>query len=471
MNPRQEILQLLFDSCVFEGNFSELARTLGYTSESRSTIERVRRGRSELTAKTLDALYDKIKEEYIVSDSDIATIAQSVAYAKNLYAHMRDLYGTGDEWHNLIFGILVTENYTVRPEISEELITELKELKLQEPEIYYGMLAHFFIISKGISPYTKREHKQLATQLYELNDFLHELYPGSNRSYESAKESIKINLADEHLTILKLIYNFRHIIRGYVDNNYYENFLREMGTLLNVGNDSFWIAPGETFHEGCELWYLGVIPTKSQHHGAYTAMRLKAKTPATDSFELTAAYNIMFIIDENYGNMHIMQAYEISTGKVEYALFSYDESRRLLELNFEEAPARTFNLPEQLECINHTAPTGKNEKVWANITGKLLNEKCFKFILAAANSSSNSNIEYLVDYDVTNVCIDRKQVTVTIKNGEEEKCYSIPIDSHPFFKELTPFEFASVVRYKNTNELAVAWNNLGLNVPLKEFAG
>ena len=471
MNPRQEILQLLFDSCVFEGNFSELACTLGYTSESRSTIDRVRRGRSKLTAKTLDALYDKIKEEYIVSDSDIATIAQSVAYAKNLYAHMRDLYGTGDEWHNLIFGILVTENYTVRPEISEELITELKELKLQEPEIYYGMLAHFIIISKGISPYTKREHKQLATQLYELNDFLHELYPGSNRSYESAKESIKINLADEHLTILKLIYNFRHIIRGYVDNNYYENFLREMGTLLNVGNDSFWIAPGETFHKGCELWYLGVIPTKSQHHGAYTAMRLKAKTPATDSFELTAAYNIMFIIDENYGNMHIMQAYEISTGKVEYALFSYDESRRLLELNFEEVPARTFNLPEQLECINHTAPTGKNEKVWANITGKLLDEKCFKFILAAANSSSNSNIEYLVDYDVTNVCIDRQQVTVTIKNGEEEKCYSIPIDSHPFFKELTPFEFASVVRYKNTNELAVAWNNLGQNIPLKEFAG
>ena len=43
------------------------------------------------------------------------------------------------------------------------------------------------------------------------------------------------------------------------------------------------------------------------------------------------------------------------------------------------------------------------------------------------------------------------------------------IDAHTFFETLTPSEFASVVRYKDTGELAIVWNNLGLNVPLKEF--
>ena len=38
-----------------------------------------------------------------------------------------------------------------------------------------------------------------------------------------------------------------------------------------------------------------------------------------------------------------------------------------------------------------------------------------------------------------------------------------------FLRNLLPFEFASVVRYKDTGELAIAWNNLGQNIPLKEF--
>ena len=91
-------------------------------------------------------------------------------------------------------------------------------------------------------------------------------------------------------------------------------------------------------------------------------------------------------------------------------------------------------------------------------------------ILTAVNSSSNCNIEYLGDYEVTNVCIDRKSVTVTIDYGEgEEKSYIIPADSYSFFEQLTPNEFASVVRLKDCGELAVAWNNLGQYILLKEF--
>ena len=41
--------------------------------------------------------------------------------------------------------------------------------------------------------------------------------------------------------------------------------------------------------------------------------------------------------------------------------------------------------------------------------------------------------------------------------------------SYAFLKELTSFEFASVVRYNDTGELVIAWNNLGQNIPLKEF--
>ena len=483
MNPRQETLQLLFSCKIFDGNNSELARTLGYKN-SRTTIERIKKGEKAVGAKKLDALYEKIREEYLITDNEIETVARSVAFAKEIYSSMRDLYGTNDEWHNRIFGILVTENYSQCPEIGEEVIKELKEMKLQEPEVYFAVLAYFFILCKSINPYTKKGRKPLAAQMNGLNNLLYELYPENNRSYESATELIQIDLENDCHTIIKLIYSFRHIIRGYVDNDYFENFLREMGILLDVGEDSFWTVPGETFHEGCELWYFSVIPTKSLRRGAYMAMKLKALTSATDSFELVAAYNIMFTINENYDNVQLFYAYEISTGKIECTIFLYDDESRLLTLYFEDAQSNSFNLPELLICINHNNPKSVDEKVWSKIIEKLLDKKCPKFILTATNSSSGSNLEYLGEYDVTNVCIDRENLTVTIEKEigreydeekkkdiivVEQKSYTISIDSHTFLEKLTPMEFASVARYKDTGELAIAWNFLGQNIPLRKF--
>ena len=108
MNPKQEILQILFDSNVFTGNFSELARRLGYTKNSRTTIERVKTGERVLTQKTIDALYEKIYEQYLIDESEMATIANSVAYGKELYHQLREAYGTGSDWHNTALCAVIT---------------------------------------------------------------------------------------------------------------------------------------------------------------------------------------------------------------------------------------------------------------------------------------------------------------------------------------------------------------------------
>lgn len=469
MNPKQEVLQVLFESNVFTGNFSKLARKLGYASGGRSTIERIKSGSSELSEKKLDALIETLCEEYLVTEGDIITIARSMLYGKDLLGLLRKAYGTGDEWHSEVLGAIIAEKYEALPSLSEKFFIDLQELKLQEPDIYYGMLACCYIQCKDIFPYTNAGRKALPKQLHGLNELLKEIFPGSNGSYESSRRSIEINLADKHLTTLKLIYTLRVVIRGYVDVTYFEEFLRAMGHLLPVDEDSFWTTAGETFQEGCELWYLKVIPTKSHERGAYTAMRLRAKSPSTESFELAEAYNFMFLIDESQDNLQLLQAVDLPTGKVEYTQFSYTGDKRLLELCFDGAPEKTFNLPSELYCINHTAPQGKEEKIWARIIEKLLDRHCEKFLFAAINSSASSNIEYLTEYNVTNVCIDRKSITVTIDYGEEEKNYTIPANAHPFFAQLTPGEYASVVRFKESRELAVAWNYLGQYIPLKDF--
>ena len=470
MNPKQELLQILFENRVFTKSDSELGRILGYVKDGRTTIGRIKTSEHNLTEKTLNEIIDKLQQEYLIDIDDMTIVANSVAYGKELFSQLRGVYGTGCDWHDAALSAIVTEDYPSLPGIDEELVIGLKEMKLQEPDTYYGMLSFFYILCKGIYPYTNKDKKSLGKKLNGLNDVLYGSFPSSTRAYESAEKSIDTILADERVTILKLIYSLRVIIRGYADDTYFENFIREMGHLLAVDDESFWVTPGETFHAGCEMWYLNVIPTKSHQRGAYTAMKLRAKSACTDSLELVEAYSFMFLIDDCCDNAHILQAYELSTGKVEYAQYRYDSDCRQLELNFDDMPEQTFGLPQKLECIAHTAPKEKDEKVWARIIEKFLDDKSIGILFQALNSSVESNIEHLDCYDVTNVCIDREKVVVLFEsetNGNEQ--YIIDINARPFLKSLTPFEFASVVRYKDTKELAICWNNLGQFIPLKEF--
>ena len=81
------------------------------------------------------------------------------------------------------------------------------------------------------------------------------------------------------------------------------------------------------------------------------------------------------------------------------------------------------------------------------------------------------NIQYLIEYDVTDVCIDHTSVTVTFENENdaEKKSFSIAIGAYPFLEQLTPSEFASVILYNDSGEFAITWNFLGQTIPLSEF--
>ena len=140
MNPKQEILQVLFDACVFTGNFSELGRRLGYINNGRSTIGRVRSGHRNLKEKTLDELFEKLHEEYLISPDDMATLADSIAYGKDLFRQLREAYGTGSDWHDMAFSAIVTENYNRAVTILTENKERLKLIadKLMEFETLSG---------------------------------------------------------------------------------------------------------------------------------------------------------------------------------------------------------------------------------------------------------------------------------------------------------------------------------------------
>ena len=138
MNQRQEILQLLFENYVFTGNFSRLALLLGYTKGSRSTIGRIRRGESVSNDKT-NCLWEKICTEFVIGESDIYIVAESIKLGKRLFGMLRDTHSGGSEWQDEGFKVLVNGR---QGKLDKKTFKELKELKLDP---YAEEIASFFM--------------------------------------------------------------------------------------------------------------------------------------------------------------------------------------------------------------------------------------------------------------------------------------------------------------------------------------
>lgn len=470
MSPQQEILQILFNNQLFADSDIKLAAMLGYGEKSRSTIRRIKNG-EKLKESTINDMWDKLREYFFMSDEEITSTAESVAYGHNLLEELQAAYGIGNEWHDKAFAALVTEDYATMPQnFEKELSVSLSEMKLQNPSLYYGMIAFCYILCKNITPYTADGKKQQRKQLELLNDFLYTIFPANSRAKTAADKSISFELADENLTLVKLLYNLRIIFANYIDEEYFENYFREKGHLLNVGEASFWITPGDSFGKGSMLWYFSVIPTKSQLHGSYIAMKLHATSGAINSFELIESYNFLFLVANDKEETQILQVYDMPSGKVGYAGYGYDYDEKRLTFHFAEQTNNTFALPDTLQCIDIENAKEKDEKVWARIAKELLDSgDCQKILLQAVNTSAESEHEYLDEYEIVNVTIDRKNITITTLLGEVEKSYTMLTDNYTFLAKISPNEFVSVARSKNSGELFFTWNNIGQFIPMKEF--
>lgn len=469
MDRRIEALYILFNACVFAKNDGKLATILGYGANSRTTISRIKEG-SKVTEKTINDIWETLCDAFYMSGEGMFAVADCVAYGKNLLSELQACYGVGGDWFDGAFSALLTEDYSALPErFEKELASNLQDMKARSSEIYYGMLAYAYISYKNITPYTAAGARVLHARLHEMNEMLARLFPTNSRAYIGGQKVIETDLADEDLNVLKLIYNLREVLANYVEEDYFERYLREKGHLLDVGEDSFWLSPDEKFTAGSVVYYFSVIPTNSKLRGAYNVVKLRAASNRRDSFETIGFYNFVFLVANDKEHTQVLQITDYKTGAIGYAVYSYDYDTRVLELGFGEVAENVFDMPTMLECAALDNPQGKDKKVWAAVLNELLAEQCGGFLLEAVNASAESEFVYLKEYNVTNVVIDRERVVVCIENNEQITDFSIPVDAYPFLQKLSPLEFVSVARSKGSGELFFCWNDLGQSIPFSAF--
>ena len=78
-------------------------------------------------------------------------------------------------------------------------------------------------------------------------------------------------------------------------------------------------------------------------------------------------------------------------------------------------------------------------------------------------------IEYLRDYVVENVTIDRYSLTIAVEREGKQTDYTININQYPFLRTLLPSDIIGIVRSTDTNEVSFRWVQKGYVIPLEEF--
>ena len=467
MEQKQEILSILFKENMFADSENSLVALLEYAKGSRRTVRRIKEGASNIKEKTIEDIFIKLQRTFQISEQDIIAISNCVTYSHSIFNELKATYKNVDDWHNTAFKALVKENYSViSTDFNNKFSELLYELKLENPDVYYGTIAYCYILCKGITPNTADGKKNMPEQLREMNDFLYSIFPANSVGRTGAEKCISYDLADGDITLIKLIYNVRVIFEIYIDEKFMEKYHRNTGILFDVSEDSFWVEPGEGLHQGCVLWYFHVIPTYSVQHGSYIAIKLRDASNLPELFKMEESYHLIFTINKDQEATPILLAFELSTGKIEYDYYNYEKETKTLQIGFGDEYTNAFGLPSRLQCIKDDNFTNRK---WTNFFKKITDEHIRTILLKACNSSCDNEYIYLDEYNVTDVMIGRKRITLTLHDGNVEKNYSLPINAYPFFERLTPKDYVSVVRSKKTNELLFTWNILGQFIPLKEW--
>lgn len=134
MNDKVEILQCLIANRCFASSHSALAKELEY--KGKMAIYRLTEGKA--TRRTVDEVWKRIQDRYLVSDITLYNLARIFEGAKYMIGKiLPELNRKHPEWvENLILAFVNDYYDYFSPEFQKEEVPFLKDLRKDEPDIF-----------------------------------------------------------------------------------------------------------------------------------------------------------------------------------------------------------------------------------------------------------------------------------------------------------------------------------------------
>lgn len=462
MTDRLKILQCIIENRGFAPSHSAFAKSLGY--KGKMGIYRLMEG--TVKEKTVDEIWDKVIDVYCMSDSMLYDLARIFEGAKYYFDKLLpEMNREHPEWIKGLMISLITDTYDYfSPEFQQKEVPYLKDMKVDEPDVFWGIVTMLYIRCRKIDVYTGDMKETFCLLIDALDSLLLDLFPEKADIHET---SLNLKTLEVEPNLWKVILNCTILFKCYTSDDYIAT-VSQCGRLFHWGKRTFWRRPGESYAPGSEVWLLVEQDLARATNGHYWALRLEAEKEI-ETFRLKDVMLLFFWTLDKEDDPCVLQASRGVWVQREWCFYLYNyDGRKNLSFNPNPETGNLFELPEELQMIDVEFPVEKDEKVWARILNKWDENKGEAIFQKAAERLGGRM--YLEDeYSLVDVLVSRTCLTLLFKEEDRIVKYELPIDAYGFLSRVTPSMDLLVSRHWDDNEVYVEWPFLGCSIKLSEF--
>lgn len=463
MNEKLEILQCLIENQAFAQSHSALAKILGY--KGKMVIYRLSEGK--VKDETVNKITKQICDRFGLYEEHLYKIARIFSGVKFFYDKLISEMNTRHpEWiRNLIISLIYDEYKYFSPKFKNETMPLLIDLKNNERDVYWGIVAMIFIKANGIDPYKYIKKKETWKIIDMLKNILLYIYPEKHDAHEAVENIKRFTNAQ---ALWNIVHNFIIIFRHYTEEDFKNEALKMIRT-FNVGKRSYWRLPDSSYGQGSEIWLLVSQTYKHGTNGFYIAMRMKAGNDIqTFTIDKTLILNFWTIDKED--DPPVLQVFE-GYGKERkccFYLYEYDEPQHKLNIEFIPDNGAPLGLPETLQMINFDNPKGKDEKVWARILS-MWDEQQGESEFKKAKESISGFVDMSDAYHIKDVFISKTTLSLIIEHDGHTSNYQISVDKYDCLSNINPSQEIVIVKSLEDDALYASWPDRGDEIKLAEF--
>lgn len=463
MNEKLEILQCLIENQAFAQSHSALAKILGY--KGKMVIYRLSEGK--VKDETVNKITKQICDRFGLNEEHLYKIARIFSGVKFFYDKLISEMNTRHpEWiRNLIISLIYDEYKYFSPKFKNETMPLLIDLKNNERDVYWGIVAMIFIKANGIDPYKYIKKKETWKIVDMLKNILLYIYPEKHDAHEAVENIKKFTNAQ---ALWNIIHNFIIIFRHYTEEDFKNEALKMIRT-FNVGKRSYWRLPGSSYDQGSEIWLLVSQTYKHGTNGFYIAMRMKAGNDIqTFTIDKTLILNFWTIDKEDDPPVLQVFAGYGKERKCCFYLYEYDEPQHKLNIEFIPDNGAPLGLPETLQMISFDNPKDKDEKVWARILS-MWDEQQGESEFKKAKEAISGFVDMSDAYHIKDVFISKTTFSLIIEHDGNTSNYHISVDKYYFLTEINPSQKIVIVKSLEDDALYASWPDSGDVIKLSEF--
>ena len=227
----------------------------------------------------------------------------------------------------------------------QETAPVLKDLKADEPDVYWGIVTVIYMRCRQIGPYKLGIKRTFHLLIDELDGMLFQWYPERADAHETA---FNLKGLSYGTNLWKIIEYCVILFRRYTEADF-SKYASQIMRLFNWGEVSYWRIPGCPYRQGSEVWLFSEQSLGRATNGFYIVLRLEAGKD-NRTFLLKDALNYCFWTIDQDGEPPILQASRGASTHKEWCfyLYEYDEENSLLHLDANPDTGNLFGLPETL---------------------------------------------------------------------------------------------------------------------------